>query len=696
MQKLCPQCFNMFPTTADTCPEDGAQLVMPVDQDLTGKVVNEKYEVLDRIGEGGMGYVYRARHLRLQREVALKVLRAEIVKDRTVVQRFLNEARASASLTSPHTITLHDFGVSKEGFLFYEMELLAGRSVAQLIKEEAPLAPDVAARIVLQACDSLEEAHKKGILHRDIKPDNLFVARSGNKEMVKVLDFGIAKMLGESKFESELTSAGTIIGTPQYLSPEQACGDEVGPASDLYSLAIVLYELVTGRPPFKEKTPILTMAAHIRSPMPPLSSWDVAIPRSEALQAFLTRALDKVASYRFSSAADFRTALLEAVGETESSLVTPAGASASRGEATQQWDTASVKVVLENAPPPPSTTVRETVDPHGATEFHETSEEDRKAVEQARSELRPPTPPPADFDFDEPTLDAYPPTSGSGRRGLLVGFVIALVLVVVGLVVVFGPASSETEDAHGAAVQDTARAGEPDVKIPPLGQSATDLSSADPEGALDDAVLRDVVVAPDQRPADLPGPASEIATVPPDGLAAVALDAGAELAGAPDAGLPANEPDAQPIADAQSGPVEMGAAVADGQEDARLRARRKAERQAREIARRDALARKAAEEAAQKEAENTRKAAEAARLIAAAKAQALEVEGLTDAARKAKASGGYDRCMAQAGRALKLDPGHAQAKALLQDCQKRKQEEQNALDGIKIDDSSALDGMKTN
>jgi serine/threonine protein kinase len=318
MEKYCPKCFTKYPHAAKRCPQDGSFLVSTSDKDLTGETLDDRYTVLERIGRGGMGVVYRAEQQLIKRIVALKVLRKDIVQDESAVKRFLNEARAIASLDSRHTVTLHDFGVTQDGLLYYTMELLIGRPLSRIIRDESPVDHIRAADLILQSCRSLEEAHENNILHRDIKPDNLFVTLKKGREQLKVLDFGIAKLVGDTSMDT-VTRTGMIIGTPQYLSPEQALGNPVVPASDLYSLAIVLYEMLAGKPPFANETPMKTMWAHIRDPIPPLSEKNpkAQVPRS--IEAFLTRALEKEPGKRFQSVPAFAEALRKAVEDHDAS-----------------------------------------------------------------------------------------------------------------------------------------------------------------------------------------------------------------------------------------------------------------------------------------------------------------------------------------------------------------------------------------
>jgi serine/threonine-protein kinase len=314
MEKYCPKCFKKFPVTVEVCPVDNTYLVSPNEKNLVGEVLDNRYTVLEQIGRGGMGVVYRAEQHLIRRVVALKVLRRDVVQDESAVKRFLTEAQAIASLANRHTVTLYDFGVTRDGLLYYTMELLKGQPLSKLIQREAPLDVERSAKLVLQVCESLREAHEHRILHRDLKPDNLFVGEYDGEESVKVVDFGIAKLVGEASTES-VTRTGMIVGTPRYLSPEQAMGNPVVPASDLYSLAIVLYEMLAGEPPFIDETPMKTMLAHIRNQVPPLrqTNPNVMVPRS--VELFLGRALEKEPERRFRTAIEFRDALKRALAD---------------------------------------------------------------------------------------------------------------------------------------------------------------------------------------------------------------------------------------------------------------------------------------------------------------------------------------------------------------------------------------------
>ena len=308
MEKYCPKCFKKYPTAATRCEDDGSRLISLGEDDLVGKEVDERYKVLKKIGQGGMGAVYIAEQSLIGRRVALKVLLSEIVKDESIVKRFLIEAKAIAALSNAHTITLYDFGVTAAGLLYFTMELVEGVDLSKIIKRDGPMGYQRATALILQVCESLEEAHQKGILHRDIKPDNLMITDKDGAEWVTVLDFGIAKLHPDDTIE-QVTKTGMLCGTPAYLSPEQVTGKPATPASDLYSLGIILYEMLTGKPPFLDPTPINVLMKHVNETPAPVHQVrpDLAVPM--AMHDFLQVALRKDPEKRYQSVEEFRTAL---------------------------------------------------------------------------------------------------------------------------------------------------------------------------------------------------------------------------------------------------------------------------------------------------------------------------------------------------------------------------------------------------
>jgi eukaryotic-like serine/threonine-protein kinase len=310
MHKLCTKCLRQFPDNIRNCPTDGIPLVVPGHRDLTGEELDGRYLVRRVLEEGGMGVVYVAEQKMIGREVALKVMGRNPAHQTSWIGRFLIEARAIAQLRSIHTVTIHDCGITDDGLLFYTMELLRGETLSSHLEKNGPMSVEHAVPLILQCLESLEEAHEHDILHGDVKPANLFVSQFKNEPHITVLDFGLAR-LGQADSEGAGTG-GLVHGTPHYISPEQALGRPTSPSSDLYSLAIVLYEMLAGVPPFSSPDPnkvLLQQACD--DPLPvSLRNQDVDVP--PGIEEFLQRALQKGPEDRFREVNDFRRALQNA------------------------------------------------------------------------------------------------------------------------------------------------------------------------------------------------------------------------------------------------------------------------------------------------------------------------------------------------------------------------------------------------
>lgn len=270
-----------------------------------GTLIDDKYEIVDPIGTGGMAVVYRARHRLLDQVVAIKLIRSDRAPSPTYQRRFFREARLTSSLDHPNIVGVRDFGRTPDGLLYLVMDLVEGRTLDQLVEAEGALAPSRAVEFTCQILEGLACAHEHGIVHRDVKTSNTMVDEEGR---LRLLDFGLARQLNaDDDTDPSLTQAGQFIGTPLYMSPEQAAGNPVDHRSDLYSTAVVVYELLCGQPPFTgERSPEIMRRHCTESPIPPSSAGD-EVP--EGLDAVILKGLAKAPDDRWQSAGAFRDAL---------------------------------------------------------------------------------------------------------------------------------------------------------------------------------------------------------------------------------------------------------------------------------------------------------------------------------------------------------------------------------------------------
>jgi serine/threonine protein kinase len=319
----CPRCGRQFENNVLVCPNDHTPLQadatiaeVPVDP-LLGRVFEGKYRLDERLGGGGMGTVYRATHLLIDRPVALKVLSQRFVGDQTAQQRFRREARAAGRMQHPNAVTVTDFGATEDGYLYIVMELLEGRTLRDLLARDAPLDPARAVSIMLQTCAAVGAAHEAGLIHRDLKPANIFIEQRSNlAAVVKVLDFGVAKFAVEEHDDdyATLTQVGAIIGTPRYMSPEQCSGAApLTPAADVYSLGIILYEMLTGAVPFSAETPLAVALKQVSEAPQPVREIAPAVPVQ--LERIVFHALAKNPQARPQSATELRHELISVADE---------------------------------------------------------------------------------------------------------------------------------------------------------------------------------------------------------------------------------------------------------------------------------------------------------------------------------------------------------------------------------------------
>lgn len=309
--KSCPHCKSTYPTQFTVCPHDAATLE-EVSEFAPGAVLRGKYRILEKIGEGGMGAVYKALHLKFNEVYALKVVLSAYLEDATFLQRFHSEALLMRRIDNPHALRVHDVDETEDGRPFFVMDFIDGDTLDTVLARGA-LAPDRAIRIAMQACEALGAAHRLGVIHRDIKPGNLLLARTADGlDNVKVLDFGIAKVKAGSPLREgvSITQTGAFVGTPAYMSPEQcqgAHGDRLTGASDLYSLGVVLYHMLTGSVPFKADTAVGMLMAHLQQSPPDPRALCPDVPPQLVRVVF--RALEKDPANRFASADEMRQAL---------------------------------------------------------------------------------------------------------------------------------------------------------------------------------------------------------------------------------------------------------------------------------------------------------------------------------------------------------------------------------------------------
>lgn len=314
--KNCPRCFATYPDEYAVCPKDGARLTGESVWE-SNAVIRGKYKILAKIGEGGMAAVYKALHLLLDEPRALKVISLDLARDEQFVRRFKNEAIITRKLQHPNAVRVDDLDLAEDGRPFIAMELVEGETLKSLILRAGPLPVSQVLDVALQVCEALQAAHLLGLIHRDIKPDNIFlVPRRDATPLAKILDFGIARLKesvpGAARAGMTLTGTGVVMGTPEYMSPEQAMGkrgDELEGRSDLYSLGIVMYRMLTGELPFKADTTVEMILHHIQTtPKPPQTlKPQLGIPLP--VSAIVMKALQKDREKRFASAASMVEAI---------------------------------------------------------------------------------------------------------------------------------------------------------------------------------------------------------------------------------------------------------------------------------------------------------------------------------------------------------------------------------------------------
>jgi len=320
---ICQGCSADLPTWTGACPHCGNTEVIRIEapQDrMIGRVIGNRYKIVAKLGQGGMGSVYIGELVGIGQRVAIKFLNAHLSHDPEIARRFLNEAKSYGRISHPHAVILHDFGQDEEGTLYISMELVEGTDLQKLLAERVHFSIPEAIEIALQLADVLGHAHSKGVVHRDLKPENIMVRQGTRGLHIKVLDFGIARMMEEGA--TRLTAQGSIPGTPRYMAPEQAGGQDVDARVDIYSVGLVLFELLTGVQPFDGSSLTEILQKQLVSPMPHLL--DVAPGlNSPKLDAVIQKATAKNRVERYQTMQQFAVDLSNAVPTQPGSSQSP-------------------------------------------------------------------------------------------------------------------------------------------------------------------------------------------------------------------------------------------------------------------------------------------------------------------------------------------------------------------------------------
>ncbi len=305
--KVCPVCAREYPDEIRFCQDDGTTLrgAAPT-ASLVGQVIADRYHVIKKLGEGGMGQVYLAEHVKMGRRSAIKVMNPSMVHDPDAVARFNREAANASRITHPNVCAVYDFGETPDGLIYLAMEFVEGEPLTDLLSREGALPPPRATAIFKQTADALQAAHDLGIVHRDLKPDNIMIARGRDgSDLVKVVDFGIAKAVGGDETGQKVTKTGLVVGTPEFMSPEQLSGDKVDGRSDLYSLGLVFFRMLTGQLPFQAETVQETMIKRLTDAPAKLGPTRPDLTFPAGLQEVVDAALVRTPAERYQTVAKF-------------------------------------------------------------------------------------------------------------------------------------------------------------------------------------------------------------------------------------------------------------------------------------------------------------------------------------------------------------------------------------------------------
>jgi serine/threonine protein kinase len=355
--KYCTACHKTYPTEHEVCPGDQTRL--QVAHELQpGMIIRNKYQILDRIGIGGMGLVYRGRHITFNELCAIKIVNDEIAGNANFLQRFQTEAIVTRKLRHPNAVRVDDFDYTEDGRPFIVMELVEGKNVSEVLQAEGALVVPRAVRIARQVGQAIGVAHRLGIVHRDLKPGNIILTKDEQgQETAKVLDFGIAKLrevVGEDR--PEMTMTGMVVGTPLYMSPEQflgkKAGGEVDGRTDIYSLGVVLYQMITAQLPFEAETPYALMLQHLQTSARPPHEVKPELKIPSALSQVILKAMAKAREQRFQTAEEFVAALDGVNAENVAGVTVSLEIAQSGLQVAPRVSTAGAATPISNMPAP--------------------------------------------------------------------------------------------------------------------------------------------------------------------------------------------------------------------------------------------------------------------------------------------------------------------------------------------------------
>ena len=360
--KICPQCGTEYPANARFCEVDGTTLRSAGgDTELVGSIVADRYHILKKLGEGGMGQVYLVEHVKMGRKSALKVMNPGMVKDVDAISRFNREASNASRINHPNVAAVYDFGETADGIIYLAMEFVDGPPLTAVIEQNGALPPKRAAEIVRQTAEALAVAHDMGIVHRDLKPDNIMIAKTRDGgDLVKVVDFGIAKAAGSEA--QKVTKTGLVVGTPEYMSPEQLSGDKLDGRSDIYSLGLVAFNMLTGNLPFPSDSAQESMIMRLTDRPKPLAEMMPDRVWPADVQAVMDKALERDATKRYQTATEFGRDLARAVDRMPETIAAEIG--------TQVLDVPPTRVPPPPLPAPPQRRRRAAVGIAGSDAVH--------------------------------------------------------------------------------------------------------------------------------------------------------------------------------------------------------------------------------------------------------------------------------------------------------------------------------------